>query len=73
MRISVHMLLSLSVSGIGFVGADIGGFDGHSSETLLVKWHWLGLFYPFMRQHCHQSSPNREPYLFEGTALEQIR
>lgn len=47
------MLLSLSISGIGFVGADIGGFEGNPTPELLMKWHWLAVFYPFMRQHCH--------------------
>jgi alpha-glucosidase (family GH31 glycosyl hydrolase) len=51
------MLLQMSVSGLGFVGADIGGFfaSGDIFETveeeqkLLMLWHALGVFYPFMR------------------------
>ena len=43
------MLLSMSISGLGFVGADLGGFEGNPSDDLLAKWHRLGTFYPFMR------------------------
>jgi alpha-glucosidase (family GH31 glycosyl hydrolase) len=57
MMMSVPMLLSLSVAGLGFVGADIGGFfaneDIYESDSeaakLMMMWHSLGLFYPFMR------------------------
>jgi alpha-glucosidase (family GH31 glycosyl hydrolase) len=31
MRGSVHMLLSMSVAGLSFVGADIGGFENSPS------------------------------------------
>jgi alpha-glucosidase (family GH31 glycosyl hydrolase) len=47
----------MSISGLGFVGADIGGFFPSKDitemqkekEDLLMKWHSLGVFYPFMR------------------------
>jgi alpha-glucosidase (family GH31 glycosyl hydrolase) len=52
----------MSVSGLGFVGADIGGFfpnddiyeTNEEASKLLSIWHSLGVFYPFMRQHSHQ-------------------
>ena len=57
MLASIPMLLTMSVSGLGFVGADIGGFfpskdlleTDIEKQDLLMKWHSLGLFYPFMR------------------------
>jgi hypothetical protein len=33
------MLLSLSVAGIPFVGADVGGFFRNPDEELLVRWY----------------------------------
>jgi alpha-glucosidase (family GH31 glycosyl hydrolase) len=47
----------MSISGLGFAGADIGGFfpskdqneTDREKQDLLAKWHSLGLFYPFMR------------------------
>ena len=66
------MLLSMSISGLGFVGADIGGFFNSSSWELLTKWHCLGLFYPFMRQHTHKDNLRREPYFYRGEAFNAI-
>lgn len=66
------MLLSLSVSGIAFVGADIGGFHNTTSDDLLTQWHGLGLFYPFMRQHAHKDANKREPYLFKHEYFDKI-
>ena len=36
MKISIHMLLSMSVAGLGFVGADIGGFANSTSARVLT-------------------------------------
>jgi alpha-glucosidase (family GH31 glycosyl hydrolase) len=47
----------MSISGLGFVGTDIGGFfpsndiyeTMEESNKLMALWHSLGVFYPFMR------------------------
>jgi mannosyl-oligosaccharide alpha-1,3-glucosidase len=57
------MLLSLGISGIPFVGADIPGFYGNSTDEIFVKFYQLGTFFPFMRAHSHKEPRNREPYL----------
>lgn len=47
LKASVPMLLSLSVSGLPHVGADVGGFFGNPDEQLLVRYfysHYFSLF-----------------------------
>jgi alpha-glucosidase (family GH31 glycosyl hydrolase) len=39
----VPMLLSLSISGISFVGADVGGFSGNPSAELFIRWYQVNL------------------------------
>lgn len=39
LKISVQMLLSMSVAGLGFVGADLGGFANQTVARVLVQWH----------------------------------
>lgn len=73
MRYSVPMCLSVGVSGIPFVGADVGGFFGNPSVELLVRWYQTATTQPFYRAHAHIDSKRREPWLFGETALDQIR
>jgi mannosyl-oligosaccharide alpha-1,3-glucosidase len=39
LKIATSMLLSLSVTGLGFVGADVGGFFSNPDSQLLVRWY----------------------------------
>lgn len=50
LKITVPMLLSLSVSGIPHVGADVGGFFGNPDEQLLIRWYQviLSLIYYYV-------------------------
>ncbi|XP_072284040.1 neutral alpha-glucosidase C isoform X3 [Pyxicephalus adspersus] len=71
LKISVPMLLSLSVTGIAFCGADVGGFVGDPDPELMVRWYQAGSFQPFFRGHAMQDTKRREPWLFgeENTLL----
>lgn len=67
------MLLALSVAGIPFVGADVGGFFGNPSTKLLVRWYQVAIFHPFLRAHAEFKTKRREPYLFGSEVTRQIR
>uniref|UniRef100_A0A3Q2NRX6 Glucosidase II alpha subunit n=1 Tax=Fundulus heteroclitus TaxID=8078 RepID=A0A3Q2NRX6_FUNHE len=71
LKISIPMCLSLSLVGISFCGADVGGFFKSPSTELLVRWYQTGAYQPFFRAHAHLDTPRREPWLFgpENTAL----
>lgn len=62
---SIPTVLSLGLAGMPFVGADVGGFFKNPDDELLVRWYQLGVFYPFFREHAHEDSEYREPYLLE--------
>ena len=64
---STPMLLSLSVAGIPFVGADVGGFFGNPDPALLVRWYQAAAFHPFLRAHAEFKTKRREPWLSNPT------
>jgi alpha-glucosidase len=68
---SIPMLLGMGLSGLPFVGSDIGGFQKGPSPELYTRWLQTGVFYPFMRTHAELGTPEREPWSF-GTQYEAI-
>jgi alpha-glucosidase (family GH31 glycosyl hydrolase) len=54
------MLLQLSVCGIHFCGADVGGFFGDPPIELLERWYQCGAYTPFFRAHAHLDTKRRE-------------
>jgi alpha-glucosidase len=64
LEMSIPMLLNLGMSGVPFCGADIGGFFENCNEELLIRWMWLGVFYPFMRNHSGRNRIEQEPWAF---------
>lgn len=69
---SLPMLQNLSLSGVPFVGADLGGFFSRDcTPELFIRWIELGIFYPFCRNHSDISSRNQEPWSY-GEKTEKI-
>ncbi|XP_055615481.1 neutral alpha-glucosidase AB [Toxorhynchites rutilus septentrionalis] len=64
MQASIKMCLSLSVAGISFCGADVGGFFGNPDSELFYRWYQIGAFQPFFRSHAHIDTKRREPWLY---------
>eukprot|EP00339_Tiarina_fusa_P030034 CAMPEP_0117081322 /NCGR_PEP_ID=MMETSP0472-20121206/57326_1 /TAXON_ID=693140 ORGANISM="Tiarina fusus, Strain LIS" /NCGR_SAMPLE_ID=MMETSP0472 /ASSEMBLY_ACC=CAM_ASM_000603 /LENGTH=633 /DNA_ID=CAMNT_0004809223 /DNA_START=225 /DNA_END=2123 /DNA_ORIENTATION=- len=70
---SIPMLLSISVTGISFCGADVGGFFGNPNEELLIRWYQAGAYQPFFRAHAHLDTKRREPFLYSAETSGLIR
>ncbi|KAK2506891.1 hypothetical protein MC885_019871 [Smutsia gigantea] len=73
LKISIPMLLTLSVTGISFCGADVGGFIGNPEAELLVRWYQAGAYQPFFRGHATMNTKRREPWLFGERHTQLIR
>jgi len=72
LAMSLPMLQNLSISGVPFVGADLGGFFSRDcTPELFIRWIELGIFYPFCRNHSDISSKNQEPWSY-GEKTEEI-
>ena len=70
---SIPMCLSLSVAGMGFCGADVGGFFGNPDGELFVRWYQAAAFQPFFRSHAHIDTKRREPWLYSAGEMKLIR
>lgn len=73
LRASVPMCLSISISGIPHIGADVGGFFGNPDEQLLVRWYQTAAFQPFFRAHAHIDTKRREPWLYSEITKNAIQ
>ena len=71
LRATIPMLTGLGLSGVAFVGSDIGGFADTPSAELYTRWLQTGVFYPFMRTHTTLGTPDQEPWSY-GTVHEAI-
>ena len=70
---SAPMLLTISLAGVGFCGADVGGFFFDPDAELLTRWYQAGIWYPFFRAHAHIDTKRREPWLFGEPYTTLIR
>jgi alpha-glucosidase len=73
LALSLRMVLGLSISGVPFCGADIGGFAGFCPPELFARWMQLGAFYPFARTHSMWLKRPQEPWRFGPRTLAIAR
>ncbi len=71
LEMSLAMLCNLGLSGVAFVGADIGGFGGNATPELFARWMQVGVLYPLMRGHSAMGTQAHEPWRF-GPEVERI-
>jgi alpha-glucosidase len=70
---SVPCALGMSLSGLPFNGADIGGFGGDCDADLMVDWVKSSFLFPFFRNHSKNDSRRQEPFAYGSRDLGIIR
>ncbi|MCA9679562.1 MAG: alpha-glucosidase, partial [Myxococcales bacterium] len=68
---TLPMLLGMGVSGVPFVGSDVGGYSGGATPELFARWLAVGAVSPFCRGHVTTGVPDQEPWAF-GAEVEEI-
>eukprot|EP01136_Pigoraptor_vietnamica_P023743 Opistho-1_new@76164 len=72
-----HILLGvllnnqMGLSGIPFVGPDLGGYIGEATKEMYTRWVEVGVFSPYLRNHRGQYQMANEPWVY-GEEAEAI-
>ena len=76
LQMSIPMNMNAGLSGVSFVGNDIGGFASRPDKELFARWIQVGAFLPFARIHYDSDAKaavkqGQEPWAF-GPEVEKI-
>jgi alpha-glucosidase len=73
LRMSIPCTINLGLSGVAVNGPDIGGYMGHTTAELLIRWYQAGFLFPFFRNHSVWDSKAQEPWQFGPQCLAYVR
>ncbi len=73
LQMAVPQLCNLGLSGMSYVGTDIGGFGSDTTPELLTRWVQLGCFSPLFRNHANKGSIYQEPWQFGKDIMDIYR
>ncbi len=64
LQMAIPQLCNLGMSGMPFVGTDVGGFGADTTPELLARWVQVGCFSPLFRNHSAAGTRRQEPWQF---------
>ncbi|MEZ5583191.1 MAG: glycoside hydrolase family 31 protein [Candidatus Competibacteraceae bacterium] len=73
LRMAIPGSLNLGLSGIAYSGPDVGGFLGHTTAELLIRWYQTCFLFPFFRNHSARNTKPQEPWQFGEPGTTTIR
>ncbi|MBV8603814.1 MAG: glycoside hydrolase family 31 protein [Pelomonas sp.] len=71
LKMGVHQLVNLGLSGFAYAGNDVGGYAGEApSPELLTRWFEIGAFMPLFRAHAETGRPDQGPWVGDAAQVE---
>ena len=69
LQMAIPQMCNMGLSGLAFIGTDVGGFGADVTPELLCRWVQVGCFSPLFRNHSSRGSIRQEPWLFGEETL----
>ncbi len=73
LKIANRQCQRVAISGMSFIGSDIGGFIDQPSGELYLRWLQMAVFHPFFRTHSSGDHGDQEPWSFGEEIAELSR
>ena len=72
LKLALTTVLGMSLSGLPFAGADVGGFGGDTDDDMIIRWTQLAFLSPFMRNHTNKGATNQEPWAYKPSTRQIV-
>lgn len=73
LEMAIPQQCNLGISGMPYIGTDIGGFGSDCTKELLIRWIELGIFSPLCRNHSAYGTRRQEPWTFDQEVVDIYR
>ena len=73
LQMAIPQLCNLGLSGMPFVGTDVGGFGSDTTPELLARWVETACFSPLFRNHAALGTRRQEPWQFGEEIMDIYR
>ena len=73
LQIANHQCQRMAISGMSFIGSDVGGFIETPTPELYLRWVQMAAFHPFFRTHSSGDHGDQEPWSFGDEVLDGVR
>lgn len=73
LQMAIPQLCNLGLSGMSFVGTDVGGFGADTTPELMARWVQVGCFSPLFRNHSAIGTRKQEPWQLGERVLDIYR
>lgn len=73
LKIANKQCQRVAISGMSFIGSDIGGFIDQPDGELYLRWLQMAVFHPFFRTHSSGDHGEQEPWAFGEEIAELSR